>query len=163
MAKKIKKYSWIHELNEAAFESKLLSEAKIFGKSTFLTENAFEQSLQAAGGDLGIYRQIRASKDSKPKDIDGDGDADAEDIKLDASDNMLGNDDSPIDPSLMARYPSLQKGMKIGSREIKGDEAIKNMHAAMDAEIDRIVKTAPPGKRYTVQDLQAIGRLLSGK
>lgn len=38
MNKKIKKYSWIHELNKAALESQLLSEAKIYKNSIQLNE-----------------------------------------------------------------------------------------------------------------------------
>jgi hypothetical protein len=35
--------------------------------------------------------------DSKPTDIDRDGDADAEDVRLDASDNIIGNQEEPED------------------------------------------------------------------
>ena len=35
--------------------------------------------------------------DTKPTDVDGDGDADAKDVELDASDNVIGNEESPED------------------------------------------------------------------
>jgi hypothetical protein len=38
MSKKIKTYSWIHDLNKAAIESQLLSEAKMYTSSVMLNE-----------------------------------------------------------------------------------------------------------------------------
>ena len=172
MAKKINKYSWIHELNAAAMKAKLLSESKIYSKQVQLNEADETYSGLAAGMQKrGRYTQVRPGDEnltpdqikalidaekkargtlhpldreaiaavtralggsvSKPKDlkvtdVDRDGDADAFDVAADGKNGIMGDgigaldiDDiaaeasgSPIDSSLMARYPSLQRGIR---------------------------------------------------
>ena len=161
MSKKINNYSWIHQLNQAAMEAKLLSEAKLFEQQM----NPFEQSISQAGGDVDIYRQIQASKkrrDLMASDIDGDGDADAEDVKMDAQNHVVGDEDesSPIDPSMMTRYPSIQRGMQMGSRH--PDAIIDRLYSEIDADTERLNKM-PNRPKYGVGHLAHIGRLLGGQ
>lgn len=158
MNKKINKYSWIHQLNQAALETKLISEAKLFEQQM----NPFEQSISHAGGDIDIYRQIQATKKKKdiiPTDIDMDGDADAEDVKQDGQNNIIGDEDesTAIDPSLMSRYPSLQRGMKMGS--MHPDEIMSRMYSEIDADTERLSKM-PNRPKYDVGHLAHIARML---
>lgn len=173
MAKKINKYSWIHELNAAAMKAKLLSESKIYSKQVQLNEADETYSGLAAGMQKrGRYTQVRPGDEnlspdqikallhkekmargtlhrldpeaiaavtralggsvSKPKkdlavtDVDADGDKDAFDVAADGQNSVMGDgigrldvDDlsaeergSPIDSTMMARYPSLQRGIR---------------------------------------------------
>jgi hypothetical protein len=184
MAKKINKYSWIHELNAAAMKAKLLSESKIYSKQVQLNEADETYSGLAAGMQKrGRYTQVRPGDEnltpdqikallhkekmargtlhrldpeaiaavtralggsvSKPKDlkvtdVNRDGNADAFDVAADGQNGIMGDgidaldvDDiaaeasgSPIDSSLMARYPSLQRGIKFGRQdELAAEEA----------------------------------------
>jgi hypothetical protein len=160
MSNKINKYSWIHQLNQAALESKLLSEAKLFEQQM----NPFERSISQAGGDIDVYRQIldKKRKDVKPSDVDGDGDADAEDVKIDGKNNTVGEEDrGAVDPSMMAQYPSLQRGMRMGSRD--PDAIINNLYSGIDDAIDRRNRSAPSATRYDVADLQRMARLLGNQ
>jgi hypothetical protein len=160
MSNKINKYSWIHQLNQAALESKLLSEAKLFEQQM----NPFERSMSQAGGDIDVYRQIlnKKRKDVKPSDVDGDGDADAEDVKIDGNNNTVGEEDrGAVDPSMMAQYPSLQRGMRMGSRD--PDAIINNLYSGIDDAIDRRNRSAPSATRYDVADLQRMARLLGNQ
>lgn len=160
MSNKINKYSWIHQLNQAALESKLLSEAKLFEQQM----NPFERSMSQAGGDIDVYRQIldKKRKDVKPSDVDGDGDEDAEDVKKDVKNRVVGDEDkSAVDPSLMAQYPSLQRGMRMGSRD--PDAIINNLYSGIDDAIDRRNRSAPSATRYDVADLQRMARLLGNQ
>lgn len=157
MAKKINSYSWIHQLNQAALETKLLSEAKLFEQQM----NPFERDIQYAGGDINTYRQIAAQKrrNLQPMDVDQDGDADAEDVKSDVQNNTIGDEDetSPIDPSMMARYPSIQKGMQMGSRH--PDAIIDRLYSEIDADTERLQKI-PNRPKYDVGHLANIARML---
>lgn len=160
MSNKINKYSWIHQLNQAALEAKLLSEAKLFEQQM----NPFERSMAQAGGDIDIYRQIQAQKrrNLKPTDTDGDGDADAEDVKKDAKNGVVGDEDkSAVDPSLMGQYPSLRRGMSAGSRH--PDAIAHDLYSSIDSEIDRRNRNSPAAKRYDVADLQRMARLLGNQ
>ena len=160
MSNKINKYSWIHQLNQAALETKLLSEAKLFEQQM----NPFERSISQAGGDIDVYRQIldKKRKDVKPSDVDGDGDADAEDVKIDGKNNTVGEEDrGAVDPSMMAQYPSLQRGMKMGSRH--PDAITNDLYSSIDSEIDRRNRSAPSATRYDVADLQRMARLLGNQ
>ncbi len=170
MQKKINKYSWIHQLNQAALESKLLSEAKLVEQQM----NPFEQSLQRAGADVGMYRKIR---DLKIQDFNNDGSANAEDVKQDAEDWHMGGEA----PSRMPTFPwAHQEGMpqqqvyppaknfgnmspneitRAANLERRGDEIIDTLHAEMDADTDRIRKNAP--KKYGMGHLQHIANLLA--
>jgi len=182
MAKKINKYSWIHELNAAAMKAKLLSESKIYSKQVQLNEADETYSGLAAGMQKGgRYTKVRPGDEnltpeqikallqkekmargtlhrldpeaiaavtralggsvSKPKtdlkvtDVDGNGTADAFDVAADGKNGVMGDgigqldiDDiaaeasgSPIDSSLMARYPSLQRGIR--SARLDDEEA----------------------------------------
>lgn len=185
MAKKINKYSWIHELNAAAMKAKLLSESKIYSKQVQLNETDETYSGLAAGMQKrGRYTQVRPGdenltpdqikalidaekkargtlhrldpeaiaavtralggsvsqpkKDLKVTDVNRDGNADAFDVAADGQNGIMGDgigaldvDDiaaeasgSPIDSSLMARYPSLQRGIKFGRQdELAAEEA----------------------------------------
>ena len=160
MSNKINKYSWIHQLNQAALETKLLSEAKLFEQQM----NPFERSISQAGGDIDVYRQIldKKRKDVKPSDVDGDGDADAEDVKKDVKNRVVGDQDKgAVDPSLMGQYPSLQRGMKMGSRH--PDVIAHDLYSSIDSEIDRRNRNAPAATRYDVADLQRMARLLGNQ
>jgi hypothetical protein len=160
MSNKINKYSWIHQLNQAALETKLLSEAKLFEQQM----NPFERSISQAGGDINVYREIldKKRKDVKPSDVDGDGDADAEDVKIDGKNNTVGEEDrGAVDPSMMAQYPSLQRGMRMGSRD--PDAIINNLYSGIDDAIDRRNRSAPSATRYDVADLQRMARLLGNQ
>jgi hypothetical protein len=141
MGNKIKKYSWIHQLNAAALETKLISEAKLFEQQM----NPFEQSISQAGGDVDIYRQIKKRKDLEVEDVDNDGDKDAEDVKI------------AVDPSLMTRYPSLQRGMGMGSRN--PDVIAQNLLNSLDQEVDKS-KRMPNRPNYGVGHLEHIARIL---
>jgi hypothetical protein len=157
MSNKINKYSWIHQLNQAALESKLLSEAKLFEQQM----NPFERSMSQAGGDIDVYRQIldKKRKDLKPSDVDGDGDEDGEDVEIDGKNGVVGDEDkNAVDPSLMGQYPSLQRGMKMGSRH--PDVIAHDLYSSIDSEIDRRNRSAP---RYDVADLQRMARLLGNQ
>lgn len=170
MSNKINKYSWIHQLNQTALETKLISEAKLFEQQM----NPFERSMAQAGGNIDIYRQIQAEKrrnlsprnlspsDLSPSDTDGDGDADADDVKNDAKNGVVGDEDkSAVDPSLMGQYPSLRRGMSAGSRH--PDAIAHDLYSSIDSEIDRRNRNSPAATRYDVADLQRMARLLGNQ
>lgn len=125
-------------------------------------------------------------RDMVPTDVNGDGDADAEDVKLDVQDNIAGNEDarmpfygwahspsegrrvrtggignvppaqySGTDPNAMTRAANARLRQNLGTSSVDQDLA-----ASIDAALDRMIKTAPPGKTYTIQDLHHMARLL---
>jgi hypothetical protein len=57
----------------------------------------------------------------------GDGQVDANDVAQDAEDNIIGNEDSPIDLSLARRYPNLGKGTRVG--DIARQEELERLEA----------------------------------
>lgn len=243
MPKKINKYSWIHSMNEAALEAKLLSEARQYSEFNQLNEARrgvmggghqtnrpmgnpspeetasmnvlkFLQDIQvpqqslakgvkdivatgraivakpetmaapgpadASSVNMAAYQSARGSRNLTPADVDGDGDADAEDVKRDAQDSMMDHESgrSPYYswahqegmPPQVQHPPAPNFGgmspneiTRKANKQLRGDMAIDRMHAEMDAEMDRIIKTAPPGRRYSIQDLQHIARMLGGR
>jgi hypothetical protein len=74
MDKKIKKYSWIHELNAAAMKAKLLNEAEQYAKhQQFLTEqkqNLNESNEKMMQGILNLFRDVGAEYPKTRKGAD---------------------------------------------------------------------------------------------
>jgi hypothetical protein len=130
--------------------------------------NPFESSISKAGGDIDVYRQIldKKRKDIKPSDVDGNGVVNGKDVENDVKNNVVGDEDgdedgSAVDPSMMAQYPSLQRGMRMGSRD--PDAIINNLYSGIDDAIDRRNRSAPSATRYDVADLQRMARLLGNQ
>lgn len=216
MNKKIKRFSWIHELNEAAMEAKMIAEADLYSNQVKLNEamgggdmsdvdprlfaNQVMKALgptrattiKAAGGDPLVYRQEKLAKmaaertaltnkrDLRVTDVDADGDADAEDVKKDAKNWEMGETQTRLPsfdwahqeatPLSRVHPPAPNFGnmtaneiTRKANEQLRADAVIDDLYAKMDAEIERAIKTAPPGKRYTIQDLQQIGRILGGR
>jgi len=221
MSNKINKYSWIHQLNQAALESKLLSEAKLFEQNQLnearrgvmgggyqtnrplgnpapeetashnvlrflqdigipkeslargvkdivgigkqIVHNpqglATPSAADASSVNMAAYKTARGSRDITPSDVDGNGVVNGKDVEDDVEDNVVGDEDgSAIDSSIMARYPSLQRGMRMGSRH--PDAITHDLYSSIDSEIDRRNRSAT---RYDVADLQRMARLLGNQ
>ena len=216
MNKKIKRFSWIHELNEAAMEAKMIAEADLYSKQVKLNEamggddmsdidpklfanqvmkalgSSRATTIKTAGGDPLVYRKEKLAKmaaekaslgtkrDLRVTDVDGDGNFDAEDVKKDAKNWEMGETQTRLPsfdwahqeatPLPRVHPPAPNFGnmtpneiTRKANEQLRGDAVIDDLYSRMDAEIDRAIKTAPPGKRYTIQDLQQIGRILGGR
>lgn len=94
-------------------------------------------------------------KDLKVSDVDGDGDADADDVKKDAMDNELGNEGSALEPELMKRYQSLAKGMDVAKKA-------REESMAMNEHINKYIKSLPPGRMVSMQELREVARKFKG-
>jgi hypothetical protein len=243
MAKKINKYSWIHLMNEAALEAKLLAEAKQHSEQIQLNEArrgvmgggyqtnrplgnpspeeaashnvlrflqdigipkeslargvkdivgigkeivhspqglATPSAADASSVNMAAYQTARGSRNLIPADVDNDGDADAEDVKKDAQDSIMDHESGrapyyawahqSVAPTQVQHPPAPNFGgmtpneiTRKANQQVRADAVIDDLYSKMDSEIERRIKTAPPGKMYTVQDLQHIARMIGGR
>ncbi len=206
MTNKFNSYSWIHSLNNAALNAKLLFEAEQYKKQIdlqearrgtmgggqyreapdrgpseeeqaaanvgrFLKDIGFnkETLMKNASSIVGVGKDITVNpdpetsmitkelgkKDLKVSDVDNDGDADAQDVSQDASDNIMGNETSAVDPDLMKRYKSLKMGTEIGRQA--------RMEAyAVTEHLNRYIKSLPPGRIASIQELKEVARKFKG-
>jgi hypothetical protein len=128
---------------------------------------------------LGAFREMQQTKmNVQPRDIDGDGEADAEDVKLDAADgSMDGQGRMPSFPwAHQAGMPtSVQHPPAPNFGGMTPNEMTRAANAKLQGgqqkpaydfdkdfadHVERLIKTAPPGKVYSIQDLQHMARLL---
>lgn len=141
---------------------------------------ATPSAADASSMNMAAYQAARGSRNLTPADVDADGDIDAEDVKRDAQDSMMDHESgrSPYyawahetSTPVSAQHPPAPNfgGMtpneitRKANEQLRADAVIDDLYAKMDAEVERAIKTAPPGKRYTVQDLQNIARMIGGR
>jgi hypothetical protein len=100
-------------LTSDQIKAKIAAEKQAIGTMHKLDPQAMMAINRALGGTNPVKKDLQVT------DVDGDGDADAFDVEADGSDNVMG----AIDPSMMARYPSLQRGIGVGREEELSAEA----------------------------------------
>jgi hypothetical protein len=120
--------------------------------------------------------------DLRVSDINRDGSANAEDVKLDALNWEMGEAQSRLpsfgwahqDATPLPRvHPPAQDFGGMTPNEMtrranemrRADEVIDDLYTKMDAdaEMKRFIKTAPPGRNYTIQDLRYMANVLGGR
>lgn len=154
--------------------------------------SAHSISLDPEGADVKAFvditrqktqERINKLKNLKPVDVDGDMDADAEDVKLDVADGVGDGQSMTRLPSFPWAHTESQPEMRMhapqqnfsgmtpneitrkANEQLKADAVIDDLYSKMDAdaEMKRMIKTAPAGKMYSIQDLQHIARILGGQ
>ncbi len=120
--------------------------------------------------------------DLRVTDVNGDGSENAEDVKADAKNWEMGETQSRLPsfdwahqeatPVSRVHPPAPNFGnmtpneiTRKANEQLKADAVIDDLYSRMDAdaEMKRFIKTAPPGRNYTIQDLRYIADLLGGR
>ena len=126
--------------------------------------------------------ELERRPDLRVSDINGDGFENAEDVKLDAMNWEMGETPARLpsfdwahqDATPVPRvHPPAQDFGGMTPNEMtrranemrKADAVIDDLYSKMDAEAEmkRFIKTAPPGRNYTIQDLRYMANVLGGR